>query len=947
MNSMLRSLSYGCLLLLTCISTTAQDLNENLPLDSKIRHGKLDNGITYYIRQNKRPEKKIELRLALNAGSVNEDDNQQGLAHMAEHMAFNGTKNFKKNELISFLQDIGVGFGNDLNAYTSFDETVYMLTIPTDQKGNIEKGFQVLEDWAHQVTYITEDIEGERAIILEESRLGKGAEDRMFRKVFPKLYAGSKYAERLPIGVDSIIRTFNPDEIRRFYKEWYRPELMAVLVVGDIDPNQAEEYIRKHFSTIKPGQGGRPRTPVKLPAYTSDQAMVVTDKEATDYSISINYPPFPQPEAVTIGDYRKSMVRQLYASIFNQRLRELTQQQNAPFLYGYVGFETYARGYSAFSVQAGTGTGDPKKAIDALGEEIERVKRFGFTAAELEREKKSLLTMYERLYNNRDKTESSTLVQEYIRHFLEDEPVPGIAKEYEYAKQMVPTITLDEVNKVSETFRHEKNRFAYVFGPETADTVITDQQVLALLDAKEKADIKPFEEKAVATELLSTVPKAGKVTAKSKNTLLGTTELVLSNGIKVTLKPTAFKDDQVVMGATRPGGKNNYGVADRYNAEYATAIVNTMGVGDFTPTELRKALAGKTVSVSPVFGAISDGVRGSSGKNDIETMLQLNYLYFTSPRKDSSLFRSFVQKNKSQYANLNANPQTAFIDTMYQTLFNKSPLAPIAVPHSEYYDKIDLERALQIYKERFGDATGMNFVFVGSFKESEIIPLIEKYIASLPATGKKYKMVDNNVRPISGKKQLNVYKGKEEQSMILALYTGEIPYNPSLELKAKAMSEVLNIRIFEELREKIQGIYGGGTFISMERYPYSNYNMVLQLPCGPEKVDTLIKAVNAEFDKLVKSGPAVSYLDKVKKQWHEEYRTSIKENSTWLNQLLELKLKGGDPKKFIDYEKNIDKLTVKDIQEAAKVILGGNNKFTAILMPEKYAGANKEEKKAF
>jgi len=947
MKSLFRSLCLCFLIVTAALVSQGQDLLEKLPVDTKVRIGKLDNGLTYYIRQNKRPEKKIELRLALNAGSINEDDNQQGLAHMAEHMAFNGTKNFKKNELISFLQDIGVGFGNDLNAYTGFDETVYMLTIPTDQKGNVEKGFQVLEDWAHQVTYLTPDIEEERAIILEESRLGKGAEDRMFRKVFPKLYAGSRYAQRLPIGIDSIIRTFNPDEIRRFYKEWYRPELMAVMVVGDIDPQQAEQYIRKHFAQLKSGNGGRPRTPERLPAFTSDEAMVVTDKEATDYNISINYPPFQEPEEVTVGDYRKSLVRQLYASIFNQRLRELTQQQNAPFIYGYVSFDTYARGYSAFSVQAGAGNGDPKKAITALGEEIERVRRFGFTAAELEREKKSMLSLYERLYNNRDKTESSTIVQEYIRHFLEQEPMPGIVKEFEYAKQMIPSITLEEINKVSDIFRNEKNRFAYVFGPETNELPINQQQILAILDEQEKADIKPFEEKVIETELLSTVPKAGKVVSKTRNQLLGTTELVLSNGVKVTLKPTTFKDDQVLMGATRPGGKNNYGLTDRYNAEYATAIVNTMGVGNFTPTNLRKALAGKTLSVTPIIGQISDGIRASSGKKDIETMLQLNYLYFTSPRKDTSLFNSFVQKNKSQFANLNANPQTAFIDTMYQVLYNKNPLAPIAVPKTEYYDQINLDRSLQIYKERLNDASGMSFVFVGSFSEAEMLPLIEKYIASLPTTGNKFRMVDNKVRPLTGKKELTVYKGKEEQSLILGFYSGEVPFNPALELKAKAMSEVLNIRIFEELREKIQGIYGGGTFMSVERYPYSNYNMVLQLPCGPEKVDTLIKAVNAEFDRIVRLGPAESYLDKVKKQWHEEYRTTIKENGTWLNQLLDLKLKGGDPKNFLEYEKNIDKLTVKDIQEAAKIILGSKNRFTAVLMPAKYVTESVGPKKGF
>ncbi|WP_315821719.1 insulinase family protein [Paraflavitalea speifideaquila] len=324
---------------------------------------------------------------------------------------------------------------------------------------------------------------------------------------------------------------------------------------------------------------------------------------------------------------------------------------------------------------------------------------------------------------------------------------------------------------------------------------------------------------------------------------MGTTELKLANGVTVTLKPTDFKNDQVLMGATRPGGKNNYGLADKYNAEYATQVVSTMGIGEFSPTDLRKALAGKTVTVNPTFSAISDGVRGNSTVKDLETMFQLTYLYFTAPRKDTALFSSYIQRNKSQFANISANPQAVFIDTMYKTMYGNNPLAPVAVPNSSYFDNINLDRSLAIYKERFGDANGMNFVFVGSFKEEDIIPYIERYIASLPATNKKFALVDNKVRTVGGKQELIINKGKEEKSLILAFYSGEVPYTEDLDLKASALSEVLNIRIIEELREKVQGIYGGGTNGGLEKYPYSNYSFVLQLPCGPEKVDTLLKAV--------------------------------------------------------------------------------------------------------
>jgi zinc protease len=933
------------------LSIAQVNTGDKLPVDPKVKIGKLENGLTYYIRQNKKPEQKVELRLVLNAGSIMEEDNQQGLAHMAEHMAFNGTTHFKKNDIVSFLQNIGVGFGNDLNAYTAFDETVYILPIPTDKPGNLEKGFQVLEDWAHNVTYLDEDINDERPIILEESRMGKGANDRMFRKIYPHLFEGSKYAKRLPIGIDSIIKTFPADNIRRFYKDWYRPNLMAVIVVGDIDPAKAEELVKKHFASLVNPPNPRPRTYADVPPYTSSQAMVVTDKEATGYRVSINYPAFKKEPEISVGDYRKELVQQMFVSLLNQRLQELTQKENPPFINAAADFDSYARGYESFNATASVGTGDVNKAMNALAEEIERVKRYGFTAAELERAKKSTMARYDRAYNDRNKTESADYVEEYVDNFLNHEPVPGIDKEYEYVKALLPAISLDEVNAVSKVIKDQKNLFVYLTGPEPKgnEKLPDEKDLLAIVESKANADIKPYEEKAIAATLISKEPTPGKIVAVTKNALLGTTELKLSNGVTVTLKPTEFKDDQIVMGATRPGGKNNYGLEDKYNAEYAVPVVSAMGIGDFSPTDLRKALAGKSVMVAPVLSAIAEGLKGNSSKKDLETMFQLTWLYCTSPRKDTALFRSFIQRNKLQFANISANPQAAFIDTMYKTLYANNPLMPVAVPNSAYFDQINLDRALSIYKENFGDASGMNFVFVGSFKENEIKPLIEKYIASLPATGKKFAIADNKVRPVPGKKTLTINKGKEEKSLILAFYTGETPYSEEEEMKTQAMSEVLNIRIIEELREKIQGIYGGRTFANMEKYPYSNYSFIVQLPCGPQKVDTLVKAVKKELNDIAQKGTDTSYLNKVKKQWIEQYKTNIKDNNTWAEQILQYKLIGGNPDRFVHYEKYVQLLTPKDVQQAAKLVLNSGNEFFAIQMPEnaKSVAAGEGQKKGF
>lgn len=933
-----RLFGFSCLVLTLAANSVAQTpLNTVLDPDPAVRIGKLENGLTYYIRQNKKPEQKVELRLALNAGSINEDADQQGLAHMAEHMAFNGTKNFRKNEIISFLQDIGVGFGNDLNAYTSFDETVYMLPVPTDNPENLEKGFQVLEDWAHQVTYLDEDIESERAIILEESRLGKGAQDRMMRQVYPKLFAGSKYAERLPIGSETIIKTFKPDVIRRFYRDWYRPNLMAVLVVGDVDPDHALNLVKKHFAQLRNPVNERKRESVDIPAYNGSEALIITDKEATGYSINVNYPIRIKGADKTVGDYRNSLARQIFSSLLSQRLQELTQQSNPPFVGAGAGFGDFVRGHENFRAVAIVGTGDIKLGMNALAEEIERVKRFGFTGAELERGKKSLISSMERQYNNRDKTESDLYIEEYVRNFLTGELMPGIEKEFAITKEMVPGIQLEEVNALAKQATSDKNVLVYVTGPEApAGKSLPDPAgLLAILQSKSNAEISAYAEKSVANSLLSVLPKKGNVVKRAEDRQMGATRLTLSNGVTVTLKPTDFKNDQILLGATRNGGKNYYGLADKYNVQFAIPVISAMGLGEFSPTDLRKMLAGRTVSLNPVINDVTDGFNGSAGNKDLETLLQLVYLYVTSPRKDSSLFNAYIQRSIAQYAALSSNPQAAFIDTMNQVMYDRHPLTPIVFPKVEHFKQLNPDRILAIYKERIGDASGMHFVLVGSFRTDSIIPLLETYLGSLPSSGQRFSVKDNKVRPVKGVKQLTVNKGKEQKSLILSFYTGELPYSQDLRLKAEAVAEILNIRIIEELREKIQGIYGGGVYAQVEKYPYANYSFVLQLPCGPEKVDTLLKAVKSEIFRLVNKGPDQSYLDKVKKQWLEHHKTDIKENATWLQALLSRQSEQADPKYLLQYEQLVEKLTVKDIQDAARKMFDGRNIFTAVLMPEK------------
>ncbi len=914
-----------------------QNLTDTLPVDPNVRVGKLSNGLTYYIRQNKKPEQKIELRLIVDAGSILEDDNQQGLAHLSEHMAFNGTTHFKKNDIISFLQSIGVQFGNDLNAYTGFDETVYILPIPTDKPGNIDTGFQILQDWAHNVTYNADDIDGERPIILEEKRLGKGANDRMYRQIYPDIFYGSLYANRLPIGIDSIIKDASYATIRKFYHDWYRPDLMAVVVVGDIDPGKAEELVKKYFGDLTNPQDERPRIHPPLKPYDHNLAKVVTDKEATGYTTVINYSAEPQKPIVTLEDYKKDLTKDILTSMFNERLRELTQKENPPFVYAYTYIGSSAWGFESFGARIGTGSDGSTRGLQAFEEELQRVKKYGFTKPELERVKSDLLTEIENAYNERTKTESANYASEYIDNFLTQDPIPGIANEYEYYKELLPQITLTDVNEISSKVFENSHQFIALLGPEpeTGHQLPTSDDLLAAADSAGKMDVKPYEEKAIASSLLTTSPKSGKIFSTKSDAKLGTTEFTLSNGVTVTVKPTDFKNDQILMSAVRPGGKNNYGLKDKYNAEYATSVVKSMGVGNFAPLDLQKALSGKTVNVTPGFSSISDGISGNSSVKDFETMLQLTYLYFTSPRKDTALFRSFVQKNKAQLAFLSANPQVTFIDTLFKRMYHSDPLAPIRVPKPQYFDAINLDRALQIYKERFGNAYGMHFTFVGSFKMSDIKPLLEEYIASLPSTPKKFSYTDNKLRPAKGTIDLTINKGKDPKSLILEIYSGEAPYSDELSLKADAISEILNIRIDEELREKIQGIYAGGTQAQFEKLPYSHYALYVQLPCNPEKVDTLLVAMKDEIKDLIDNGPSKENLGKVKQQWIEQHKVDVKENGSWLSNLQEAYFPGDNIDYFVNYEKYVNALTPKEIQDAAKMLLSTKNVFTGVLLPDK------------
>ena len=927
------------MLLLLALTGAAQDqLTDKLPVDPRLKVGKLANGLTYYIQKNSRPEKKVELRLVVNAGSILEEDDQQGLAHFTEHMAFNGSKNFKKNDLVSFLQSIGVEFGADLNAYTGFDETVYILPIPTEKKENIEKGFQILEDWATTVAFENGEIDKERGVVLEESRLGKGAEDRMFRVVYPKLFEGSKYATRLPIGKDDILKNFKYDAIKRFYKDWYRPDLMAVIVVGDIDPAEAERFVKLNFEKIKAPASSKARSYADVPARTKSEGLVVTDPEATNPVIEIFYSSKRTKDETTVGDYRDYLVRSLFTSLMGQRLQELTQKAEPPFIFGASNIGGFARGFEGYQLFAYVGKSGVEVAMNALIQENERARRYGFTATELDRLKKMMMKGIERSYNERDKTESSNIVSEYVRNFLEKEPIPGIENEYKYFKAYLEGITLDEVNAfAAKTIPPPADhRLVVLSSPEKVDFKIpTNAELLAMADEASKKDPGAYEEKAIAAALLDKAPAAGTITSEKQNQALGTTELTLSNGVKVILKSTDFKNDQVIMNASRFGGQYLFDPSkDRFNAEFASTVVGQMGVGQFSPLDLRKVLAGKTATVSPRIGTISETLNGQCSAVDVETMLQLTYLYFTQPRKDDDLFKSFVSKQQALYQNMASDPQFTFQDSVISILYKNQPWAP-KLPKPENFSKIDEQRALDIYKERFGNANGFTFVLVGKFDLATIKPLLATYLGSLPSTQQKSTFKDVGLRPVKGTVKKEIRKGTEPKSFIRMFWNGEAPYSEAEHLKLEALTEVLNIKLIETLREDLSGIYGGGMYGNLNKYPYNYYSAGVSLPCGPENVDKLIKATMAEIEKMKANGPSETDLNKVKETWKQQYEVNIKDNTFWARQLLQSAELGSTGGEVLSYEKRIAALTPKDVKEAANKYLNMSNYVQVVLYPEK------------
>ncbi len=919
------------------------DLSSDIPISPEITKGTLSNGLTYYIRENSKPENKVELRLVVNAGSLQETDKQQGLAHFMEHMNFNGLKHFPKHELVNYLQNIGVKFGADLNASTGFDRTFYILPIPTDNPENLKKGFQILADWAGNALISSEEVDAERKIILEELRMrDKNASTRMMEEFLPALMNGARHADRLPIGKKEIINSADAaDQIRKFYHQWYRPNNMAVIIVGDIETEKAKKMVKEYFSYLKNPENEQERKHYMVEPYTQPSAMIVTDKEATSYNFRLVFPAQKREAEKTWKDYRQNLIRNIFTRTLNHQFHLLTQSANPPYAgaFGSVSgiFGGFTLDNESFTMSL-TPIDNFEAAIDSAVAVLLRVRQYGFTQNDVKNTKQKIMAAYEKSYQERNKKRSASLVGELSRNFMEQEPIPGIANEYKFVKQVLPTITAQEVSSLANNIlSNSENFFALITGPKEGDLDLpTEQELLSTVKEAFQQHVEPIKDTQVATSLLTTMPTPGDIVSQKKDEQLGTTTYTLSNGVKVTVKNTDFKADEIVFSGTKFGGSGQYGAKDKSNVHYLSSVIGAMGYGQFTPTQLSDFLSGKTVSLHTGMGNISNNVSGSSSVSDFETLLKLNYLKLTEPRMDEGLFQSFLTKRKTRFQFLKANPRVAFIDSLISVMYDNSPLAPIAVPTAESLDNIDVNRLMEIYNKEFGNADGFHFFIVGNLNDVPVKSLIKTYLASLPTKGTTPTYKDNGLRMVDGDKIFKFYKGHNDKSMMLYQIHGEdIDYSQELALKADLLGQVMSIQITDTLREKMQVIYSGGAFANVSELPYEHYTVMMQLPTGPESVDIILEELADEIKGYTTNGGPDGNLHKAKKATLQKHEENMKENRYWLNNIENIMVWDKSKEFFLNYADKVKAITEQDIIDTANKLLNGDT-FIGISYPEEW-----------
>jgi zinc protease len=915
-------------------ATAAQTapLDQIISVDPQITVGTLPNGLRYYVRVNRQPQGRAELRLAVKAGSILEDEDQRGLAHFVEHMSFNGTRHFPKQDIPKLMQSLGVRFGAHVNAHTSFDETVYELQVPTANPAVLDQSLLILEDWAHNVSFDPEEIDRERGVILEEWRLGLGAESRLQDAQFPVLLKGSRYADRSPIGLPAIIRGVNHDRLRQFYADWYRPDLMAVIAVGDFDPAVVEAGIKAHFGPIPAASSPRPRPIYTVPDHPGTLVTVATDKEATATTVSV-FSKMPARDQRTVGNYRQQMVERLFGGMLSERLDEIAQGAGAPFLGAQTSRGLFVRSTEVTTINALVADGGVERGLAALFAEAERVARFGFTATELERQKLNSQRGLDQAVVERAKSPSGPLADEFIRNFMNDEPIPGIVYEHALFRRFLPQITLAEVNSLAKTWTPDGNRVVVVTAPERAGLrVPTEASLAAVIKEAGGRPLSAYVDRVSTAPLLAALPKPGTIARTAVKPEFGVTEWQLSNGVRVVLKPTTFKEDEILFRALSPGGTSLASDQDFISARIADDVIAQGGLGSLTRLDLTRVLAGASTAVRAEIGDTQEGLRGGSTRRDLETMFQLIYLTFTAPRADPQAFGVFTEQAKVMLANQQAQPEAAFENALSALLTQNHPRARPLTP--ALVDQMNLDTSMAFYKNRFADASDFTFVFVGSFDLPTITPLIERYLGSLPVLHRKEAARDVGVHPPTGVVERDVTKGVEPKSEVTLVFSGSFQNDERHRTLVSAMAGMLAGNLHRTLREDLGGTYGVSVEPTFTKYPTEEYQVAISFTCDPARVDELTKTAWQVVDDFRRTGPAPGQVADARLGLSRDLETNLQQNSYLLRQISLKYAYGEDISEVFNPQPLFDQLTPQAIREAAAMYLNPNRYVRVTLRPE-------------
>lgn len=927
---------------LVIIATMAKaQAPQPLPIDPQVRFGKLENGLTYYIRHNAYPEKRADFYIAQKVGSMQEEDSQAGLAHFLEHMAFNGTKNYQgKKTMLNYLETIGVKFGANVNAYTSFDETVYNLSdVPVIRQSIIDSCLLVLHDWSGFIALKDEQIDEERLVIKEEWRTRSGSQTRIWEKQLPVIFKDSKYADRMPIGKMEVVENFPYQTLRDYYHKWYRPDLQGIVIVGDINVDEVEAKIKNMFADIPKPENPAKREYFPVPDNEEPIVSIVTDPEAvgTRVTLYMKHDVLPEQLKQTQAELIIGIMKNLATSMLTDRLKEISQKADAPFAASavYDGEFFVSKTKDAWTSIAISKEGKVAETLAALIRENERVKKFGFTDSEVERAKATMLQSYETMYNNRNKELNDRYVQEYVRSFADGDGIPGIEYEYNMLKQMSPMINAQAINATLQQMNilNDKNIVVTVTGPEKEGiTYPTESDLLNILTTVKAEDITAYEETVSNEPLITQLPKAGTVVKTETDAKLGATIWTLSNGVKVVLKKTEYKDDQILMSSIAYGGTSNVPDNDVYNANMASMVPYVGGIGNFSATDLKKALAGKAANVNAGITTYTQSISGNSTIKDIETLLQLTYLYFTAPRKDEGAYTNIMDMIKNQLKNLSSDPDNIMGDSINDAMYQNNPrMKEMKLADAE---KLNYDRIIEIYKEIFANPGSFTFTFVGTVDEATLKPLVEQYLASLPSGNKdaKYKDVKADIRK---GQYTNIFEQemKTPKTSAFELYSGTLKRNQKNQIALSALKQILDIVYVRTVREEAGGTYGVGVRTSISRIPEGQTTLQMSFDTDPERVSKITPIIEREIKNIAEKGPEDADFQKVKEYMVKKFQEDEKTNGYWLSILSTSHFYGEDY--HSNYFSTVNALTKDDIKALTKELVSQNNFIEVIMNPKK------------